>query len=152
MNPMRRCQDCEAAAVSRGFCGRHYQARRKAGTLPAGGYAPRYKLGGYAGTPAARARALALRLEGKTYAEIARLMGASRQRIQQLVQVPAAAKLRALSRAGYACQRCGATGKDARLDIHHKRTDVPSGEDYNHPRNLVVLCQPCHRRAHRWVP
>ncbi len=49
-----------------------------------------------------------------------------------------AARKVAIQRAGYRCQRCGATG---RLDAHHLTYQRLGAED---DQDLEVLCRPCH--------
>ena len=55
------------------------------------------------------------------------------------------ARLTALRRAGYRCQRCGGV---RRLEVHH-RTPLEHGGAAFDQRNLIVLCRTCHFRAHR---
>ena len=53
---------------------------------------------------------------------------------------------RALKRAGFRCQRCGATAQDGRLEVHHltyERLGHEADDD------LLVLCHDCHRQADR---
>jgi hypothetical protein len=50
---------------------------------------------------------------------------------------------RALARAGYRCQRCGARG---RLDVHHL-TYKRRGRERD--ADLQVLCRSCHQAHHR---
>jgi 5-methylcytosine-specific restriction endonuclease McrA len=52
-----------------------------------------------------------------------------------------AAKLRA---SVGACQNCGATRADGRLDIHHRDRDKRNQA----PENLAVLCHRCHMQIH----
>lgn len=55
-----------------------------------------------------------------------------------------------------ACELCGSPGAEQRsLEVHHiqhrasaKNGRLISGEDMNHPRNLVVLCDKCHDAQH----
>lgn len=49
----------------------------------------------------------------------------------------------ALARAGYRCQLCNASH---RLEVHH-RTYVNLGHE--HPEDLTVLCDDCHKLADR---
>ncbi len=51
-------------------------------------------------------------------------------------------------RAGYRCERCGATG--VVLELHHRIPEAQGGR--THPANLMVLCRPCHDRAHGRPP
>lgn len=49
-------------------------------------------------------------------------------------------------RDGYACTECCATGKEARLEVHHIVQRKDGGSD--RPSNLTTLCHECHRRHH----
>ena len=49
----------------------------------------------------------------------------------------------ALERAEYQCQLCACT--DAVLEVHHNNYDNIGKEK---PKDLVVLCRPCHRKFH----
>lgn len=51
----------------------------------------------------------------------------------------------AKERAGYRCQRCGATG---RLEVHHRVRLLAGGDPYA-PEGLIVLCRRCHFGEHR---
>jgi hypothetical protein len=66
-----------------------------------------------------------------------------------------AAKLAALVRAGYACEKCGATDWESKLEVHHARNKVIGRARYgtgcwNHQRNLMVLCAREHLDETRW--
>jgi len=54
-------------------------------------------------------------------------------------------------KAGYRCQLCGRGGNKIKLETHHI-TPVSKGGS-NNPRNLICLCQECHRLRHprRWT-
>ena len=54
------------------------------------------------------------------------------------------ARLLALRRAGYKCQRCGGA---RRLEVHH-RTPLEHGGAPFDPANLEVICRHCHFAAH----
>lgn len=68
----------------------------------------------------------------------------------------------ALKREGYCCEDCGikqsaAKGREVRLEVHHVREDgIEWGKMidyvYRHllcdPKELEVLCQPCHKQRH----
>ena len=56
-------------------------------------------------------------------------------------------KRKALKRAGYRCAECGATQD---LQVHHIVPVSVGGGD--NQRNLQVLCDKCHRRAHGKPP
>jgi DNA mismatch repair protein MutS len=53
------------------------------------------------------------------------------------------------------CELCGIAGAQRHLEVHHiqhrasaKNGRLATGEDMNHPRNLVVLCDKCHDKQH----
>jgi len=54
------------------------------------------------------------------------------------------------------CEICGTPGKEIYLEVHHirprfqadKTGHFSDGEDMNHPRNLIVLCDDCHNKQH----
>ena len=90
------------------------------------------------------------RLEGETYGGIAREMGISRQRVQQILSPPKTVRLAVLERAGQMCEACG--GGFARLHVHHKDSIGVEPERYEDLANLEALCQTCHRWAHGGGP
>jgi 5-methylcytosine-specific restriction endonuclease McrA len=49
-----------------------------------------------------------------------------------------------LSRDNYACRICHKDGAEAKLNVHHKEYD----RSKNNLRDLVTLCQTCHRAVH----
>lgn len=51
-------------------------------------------------------------------------------------------------RAGYRCERCGASG--AKLEAHHRVQREQGGRDTLD--NLIALCLPCHQAAHEVKP
>ena len=55
-----------------------------------------------------------------------------------------AARMKVLKKYDYRCQLCGATAKDARIQIDHKDED-PSNNDED---NLWVLCEECNKGKH----
>lgn len=91
-----------------------------------------------------RDAAIAMKVNGKTYREIAVVLGVSRQRVQQIIAPPAQVRHLIFLRCGDICESCGkkASGKDAHL--HH----VARIADYNAASNLAHLCNACHRHAH----
>lgn len=77
-----------------------------------------------------------MKASGKTYAQIGKQMGVSRQRIQQLIAFSREEREELMARAGKKCEDCGTPyGK---LDTHH--TDYIKNEG-------IVLCVPCHKKA-----
>lgn len=94
-----------------------------------------------------RKQILALRLEGYTYAEIARQVGCSRQRIQQMVSPPTAIRQIVQDRAQAKCESCGIfLGTSGH--VHHKGTSNLTPDTYNDLPNLQYLCKSCHRGSH----
>jgi hypothetical protein len=91
--------------------------------------------------------AIAMRLEGYTYAAIGDELGVSRQRIQQIIGPSKGMRGVIVKRAGARCENCqrkvGQSGH-----VHHKSLDAQA-EDYNNIANLQLLCIRCHRAAHR---
>ncbi len=86
-----------------------------------------------------------LKVGGATYAEIAAPEGISRQRIQQFLAVPKAARAEVVRRARGECEECGKPlGK--RPNIHHLATNIGQWDDL---RFILYLCAACHRGNHR---
>jgi len=83
------------------------------------------------------------RISGKTYSQIAKDAGISRQRIQQILSPPKEIQRIVRQRQQGLCVRCG---KELRMSghIHHKELK----EDYNDISNLELLCISCHRLEH----
>ncbi len=57
--------------------------------------------------------------------------------------IPAGLRFDVLYRAGFRCQACGVTAKEARLEIDHKIPIAKGG--LSTLRNLQVLCRSCNR-------
>lgn len=96
-------------------------------------------------------RAIELKVAGWTYSAIAKEMGTSRQRVQQLVRPSIQTLGRLVERAKHACEKCGLSIKGHNAHVHH--VDEHAGVDaYNSLENLRYLCNPCHRREHVGVP
>jgi 5-methylcytosine-specific restriction endonuclease McrA len=53
-------------------------------------------------------------------------------------------RLQILERDRWRCQNCGSLQN---LQVHHQELRSHSGNDTE--ENLITLCAPCHRRAHR---
>ena len=86
-----------------------------------------------------------MKLEGATYAEIAKIAGISRQRIQQLISPPKAIREYVVNKCGGKCVACGIlTGRSGH--IHHEGGNGDG--DYNDIDNLLLLCPSCHRMRH----
>ena len=91
-------------------------------------------------------QALALKLQGFTYQAIGDEMGISKQRAQQLVAPPKQIRNRVVQLADGYCQDCSIrVGNSGH--VHHKGSTA--FDDFNDIDNLVLLCMPCHRTAHR---
>jgi len=85
-----------------------------------------------------------MRLDGKTYKEIAAEAGVSRQRIQKMLSPPPSIRCFVVKKFGGKCNRCGIfVGQSGH--VHHNG-DNP--ETYNDIENLELLCIGCHRTAH----
>jgi len=100
--------------------------------------------------PEVRTQALALRLEGLSFAEIGERVGLSRQRIQQILSPDPAVRSSVVERAEGRCQRCGlhvgTTGH-----VHHRKSKGATPDDYNDDVNLRLLCPTCHRVEHGYI-
>lgn len=95
-----------------------------------------------------RSVALALRLEGLTFAEIGAKLDLSRQRIQQMLSPPKAVRDFVVERAMGKCQRCGVlVGKAGH--VHHRKSSEVDAGAYNDQGNLRLLCPSCHRSEHK---
>src|SRR6516225_16594 len=86
---------------------------------------------------------LELWLKGLTYAEVARAVGLSRQRVQQIVRPPKAVYDLVVKRASGCCRDCG-----VKLLSGHVHRENHDSEDFNDIENLVYLCPACHRKRH----
>lgn len=93
-----------------------------------------------------RARSFTLRLNGNTYQDIGRLLGVSRQRIQQLLKPPRAVAEEIKKRAHGRCEQCGLPGLSHHL--HHRLATKRQEDTFNDLDNLQYLCPSCHRQAH----
>ena len=88
---------------------------------------------------------LKMRLDGLSYGQIAKVVGLSRQRVQQLLQPPTGVKKLVRERAKDRCEHCGIwLGESGH--VHHNGGGV---EDYGEPDKLQCLCPSCHRQAHK---
>ena len=80
---------------------------------------------------------------GKSYSEIGKLCGVSRQRIQQSLSPPLLLRERIIKKNNGKCELCGAyVGNHG--SMHHKQYVY----DLNAPDNLQYLCNVCHVRLH----
>ena len=84
------------------------------------------------------------RFAGLTYAQIARKLGISRQRVQQLISPPPYVRKLVIDKASGECEICGLRVNGSG-HVHHKSC---KGEDYNDVENLQLLCISCHRKQH----
>lgn len=88
-----------------------------------------------------------LRLAGLTFAEIARRMGVSRQRVQQIVAPPKPIRDQVVARADGKCESCGVdVGKSGH--VHHGAPGHKDGDWYNQIDRLQLFCVGCHKRVH----
>jgi hypothetical protein len=87
-------------------------------------------------------------MEGKTYKEIGKMYGISRQRVQQIVHPDVFTTDIVKCRAGGKCEICK---RDVlKGHIHHSGSETP--EEYNNVNNLMYLCGSCHKILHRKHP
>ena len=92
-----------------------------------------------------RKEMLELRLNGHTYASIAKLAGVSRQRIHAQLSPSRQIRDYVNHKFGGACNRCGLwVGKSGH--VHHFLDAYQ--DEYNEIDNLELLCLSCHRKAH----
>ena len=90
---------------------------------------------------------LELRLAGLSFAEIARKVGVSRQRVQQILAPPKPVRDEVIARAEGRCESCGVeVGKSGH--VHHGAAEHRDGDWYNQIERLQLLCVGCHRNAH----
>jgi len=83
------------------------------------------------------------KLNGKTYGEIARENGVSRQRIQQILSPVKVVREFIIQKYHGNCAKCGqAVG--TRGHIHHRALI----ENYQDINNLELLCTSCHIKSH----
>ncbi len=88
--------------------------------------------------------ALTYRLQGHTYAYIAKIMGISRQRVYQLLEPPK--EVIDLIQ-GDVCEDCGINLENKKVNIHHVSLECPP-DKYQEASNLRLLCVSCHLKAH----
>lgn len=98
-----------------------------------------------------RARALALRLEGRTFEEIGRALRVTRQGAQFLVRPDRATVDHVKKRARNRCESCAVRLPKAG-HIHHLAARGLTPVAYNAALNLMFVCRPCHRRIHKGDP
>ncbi len=88
---------------------------------------------------------LNLRLDGFTYADIARKAGISRQRVQKILSPPREIRMFVVNKYSGQCANCGIhTGFSGHL---HHNGDCDE-ESYMDIENLQLLCISCHRGKH----
>lgn len=87
-----------------------------------------------------------LRIDGFTYADIAKRADISRQRVQQLIAPPPRIRDIIIVKYNNRCFKCGIY-VGASGHVHHEGST--NGDDYNDIENLLLLCPSCHRKAHR---
>jgi len=88
-----------------------------------------------------------LRLDGYTYAQIAKKAGVSRQRIHQIIAPPKAIREYVVNKYHGYCKDCGLyVGKSGH--VHHEYSTT--GDDYSDVEHLILLCISCHRKRHQF--
>jgi len=91
-----------------------------------------------------REQALKLWVKGLSYADIARNLKVSRQRVHQLVAPDKELREQVIEAAQGRCRKCGIfVGKSGH--VHHKSVKV---KQYNHSSNLLLVCPSCHMKLH----
>ena len=94
-----------------------------------------------------QAKALRMRLNGSTYAEIGRSLKVSRQRVQQRLSPPVEIRDFVVTKFKGLCVVCDLkVGKSGH--VHHKKSNGATENHYNDINNLLLLCLSCHRRVH----
>jgi hypothetical protein len=86
-----------------------------------------------------RENAMRLKQTGISYAKIAKELGCTRQRIQQVCGPTDSERAFILALDGNHCRMCGASEDEARLDIHHI---VYSGSI----NDTITVCLSCHQK------
>ena len=86
-----------------------------------------------------REQAIALKRSWHTYAQIAEIMGVTRQRAQHLVRPNPLVYAIVVNRADGMCQSCFQLID--RGQVHHRLID---SIEFNHPDNLLWVCAVCH--------
>jgi hypothetical protein len=87
-----------------------------------------------------------MRLDGYTYAQIAKAAGITRQRVQQIIAPPTSVRTYIITKYRGKCSKCGLhVGKSGH--IHHI-SDKTLVENYSDIENLTLLCPGCHLQAH----
>jgi 5-methylcytosine-specific restriction endonuclease McrA len=90
---------------------------------------------------------LILRLQGWTYARIAKDAGISRQRVQQILAPEKTVRDFVVKRADGKCEECKA-GVGYSGHIHHRYSVGITFDEFHDIDNLMLLCLSCHRRSH----
>jgi hypothetical protein len=94
-----------------------------------------------------RAKAIELRLQGATYAEIAPLLGCTRQGAQKLCRPRFQLRDLLTIRANGCCESC--RKPTPKGHAHHISVQGKTPETFNKLDNLQYLCIACHGLAHR---
>lgn len=81
--------------------------------------------------------------EGHTYAYIAKVVGVSRQRVQQLIKPPIRILNLLRKRSHNKCEHCELPLRLGDGHVHH----LTGHADFNRLANLEYLCRSCHRKA-----
>jgi hypothetical protein len=81
--------------------------------------------------------------EGRTYAEIGRAFGISRQRVQQIVRPPIQVLDALKRRSGNKCERCRICLRVGDAHVHHIDREVTGG--FKDLKRVRLLCRSCHK-------
>ena len=97
----------------------------------------------------ARTRALALRLDGQSCITIARTLGLSRQRVQQMLTPPAAIRDHVIRAAKGRCAGCGIICGRHGQTHDTRTTGTMACDEYDDLAVLEWRCASCHRGVHQ---
>lgn len=93
-----------------------------------------------------RLKVFEMYLGGRSYSEIGKAVGVSRQYVQQLVRPPKPVYDAVKQRAAGKCEKCGIYVQNGH--IHHIQQSGKTPDDFNEPANLQYLCPSCQRDSH----
>lgn len=94
-----------------------------------------------------RAKAISLKLEGKPYSEIGKLIGKSRQYAQSLCRPQLKVRVKVRARANDCCEDC-LEPQFGCGHFHHVKTEGKTVDTYSDSDNIEYLCGACHIHKH----
>jgi len=89
---------------------------------------------------------LDLRLQGKTYREIAALANVQYQYVQHILAPPKDVRRHVAERANYTCEKCGVPLRSRSAEVHHDSGD--DAGNWHDIDRLHYLCKTDHWAAH----